>query len=222
MAARDAIAEAKAELLAHLPEDGAAVLNADDDFFPFLLERSPCRVVSFGQHVGADVMVDQVSVTGDGSTGFLLRARWGEQRISLSVGGRHHALNAAAAAAVAVAAGADPAWVAPGLASFSGAEQRSRIVCAPGGFTVIDDSYNAAPDSMRVALELLEDVPARRKWAVLGDMKELGPMAPEWHREVGEMAAVFEASRGWWLWESLDTTSRKGRCACFLLNRWSR
>jgi UDP-N-acetylmuramyl pentapeptide synthase len=54
---------------------------------------------------------------------------------------------------------------------------------------VIDDCYNAAPDSMRVALELLADLPGKRKWAVLGDMKELGPLAPEWHREVGDLAA---------------------------------
>jgi len=66
---------------------------------------------------------------------------------------------------------------------------RSQVARAPGGFTVIDDSYNAAPDSMRVALELLADLPGNRKWAVLGDMKELGPMAAEWHREIGELAA---------------------------------
>jgi len=187
---REALAEAKAELLVNLPEDGAAVLNADDDFFPLLVERSPCRVESFGQRAGADVMVDEVRANRDGSTEFRLRAPWGEHRISLSVGGRHHALNAAAAAAAAVAAGADPAWVAPGLASFAGADKRSRIVAAPGGFTVIDDSYNAAPDSMRAAIDLLEDLPGERKWAALGDMKELGPMAPEWHREVGELAAA--------------------------------
>ena len=59
---------------------------------------------------------------------------------------------------------------------------------AVGWYTIIDDCYNAAPDSMRVALELLADLPGGGKWAVLGDMKELGPMAAEWHREVGEYA----------------------------------
>ncbi|MFB3881603.1 MAG: UDP-N-acetylmuramoyl-tripeptide--D-alanyl-D-alanine ligase [Armatimonadota bacterium] len=200
---RDAIAEAKAELLAVLPRGGAAVLNADDDFFALLSQRSPGRVVSFGRlavgragrrsparRAAPDVTVHEVRVDPDGSTQFTLHAPWGEEQIALSVGGRHHALNAAAAAAAAVAAGADPAWIAPGLASFSGAEKRTRIVAAPSGFTVIDDSYNAAPDSMRAALELLEDLPGKRKWAVLGDMKELGPMAPEWHREIGEQAAA--------------------------------
>lgn len=190
LGSRQAIAEAKSELLAALPEDGAAVLNGDDAFFPLLVERSPCRVVSFGHHAGADVTADDIAVNPDGSTGFRLRARWGEQRVTLAVGGRHHALNAAAAAAAAVAVGADPSWVGPGLASFAGAERRSRVIRAPGGFTVIDDSYNAAPDSMRAALELLEDLPGARKWAALGDMKELGPLAPEWHREIGELAGA--------------------------------
>ena len=66
---------------------------------------------------------------------------------------------------------------------------RGQITAAPAGYTVINDSYNAAPDSMRVALELLMDLPGERKWAVLGDMKELGELSANWHREVGELAA---------------------------------
>ncbi len=190
LGSREAIAEAKAELLASLPADGAAVLNADDEFFSMLAERSPCRVFSFGRREKADAQVEDVRVNHGGSTEFVLRGWWGENHISLSVGGRHHALNAAAAAGAAVAAGADPAWIMPGLSSFAGAEKRTRILTTPAEFTVIDDSYNAAPDSMRAAIELLEDLPGRRKWAALGDMKELGPMAPEWHREIGELAAT--------------------------------
>lgn len=189
LGSREAIAEAKAELLVNLPEDGAAVLYADDDYFSLLVERSPCRVISFGQRPGADVTVSDVLVNQDGSTLFRLRAHWGEEEIRLSVGGRHQAMNAAAAAAAAVAVGADPRWVAPGLAASAGAERRSRIVRAPGGWTLIDDCYNAAPDSMRAALDLLVDIRGERKWAILGDMRELGPLAPEWHREIGELAA---------------------------------
>jgi len=186
---RDAIAEAKGELLAVLPPDGVAVLNADDDFFEFLKARSSARVVSFARNAEADVRADQVEAAPDGRIKFLLRGWWGEQQLSLPAAGRHQALNAAAAAASAVAAGAQPAWIAAGLETFAGAEMRGRIEEAPGGFRVIDDSYNAAPESMRVALELLGDLPGTRKWAVLGDMKELGPMAVEWHREMGELAA---------------------------------
>ena len=185
----EAIAEAKSELLGHLPEEGAAVLNGDDEFFSFLKERAPCRAISFGRDEKADVRVEDVVVGSDGNTQFVLRGWWGDHRIALRTAGRHHALNAAAAAAAAMAAGAEAEWVGAGLEAFEGAEMRSRIVRARGGFTIIDDCYNAAPDSMRVALELLADLPGGRKWAVLGDMKELGPMAAEWHREVGESAA---------------------------------
>lgn len=184
----EAIAEAKSEMLGHLPEEGAAVLNGDDEFFSFLKERAPCRTISFGSSEKADVRAEDVVVGSDGSTEFVLRGWWGDDRVALRTAGRHHALNAAAAAAAAMAAGAEAEWVGPGLEAFEGAEMRSRIVRAGGGFTIIDDCYNAAPDSMRVALELLADLPGGWKWAVLGDMKELGPMAAEWHREVGEYA----------------------------------
>ncbi len=188
LGSKQAIAEAKAELLANLPESGIAVLNADDEFFSYFSERSPGRVVSFGKAEGADVRADRVTVRNDGAIEFALRGWWGEQRIALKAAGRHHAINAAAAAAAAMAAGAEAEWIVPGLEAFEGAEMRSRVVRAPSGVTVIDDCYNAAPDSMRVALELLADLPGRDKWAVLGDMKELGPLSPEWHREVGELA----------------------------------
>jgi len=189
LGSREAIAETKAELLAALSADGVAVLNADNEFFPFLKERSPGRVVSFGQGEAADVRVADVKLDEEGQVTARLRGWWGEQHIELRAAGRHQALNAAAAAAAAMVAGADPDWIAPGLAAFETADMRGQIVKAPGGFTVINDCYNAAPDSMRVALELLADLPGRRKWAVLGDMKELGAMTEDWHREVGAIAA---------------------------------
>jgi UDP-N-acetylmuramoyl-tripeptide--D-alanyl-D-alanine ligase len=165
------------------------VLNADDRFFDFLKQRSPCRVVSFGRQREADVTASDLRMSGDGAAAFVLRGWWGSGRVSLRVAGRHQAYNAAAAAAAAIAAGADARWLAPGLSSFEGADMRLRIMRSPAGVTVIDDCYNAAPDSMRVALELLADLPGTRKWAVLGDMKELGALAPEWHAEVGEIAS---------------------------------
>jgi UDP-N-acetylmuramoyl-tripeptide--D-alanyl-D-alanine ligase len=188
---KQAIAEAKAELLEVLPATGTSVLPAEDSFFAFLKARSPCRVVSFGRGREADVRADQMTVGPTGATDFVLRGWWGEEEVRLRAPGRHHALNAAAAAAAAMAAGARAEWIRPGLEVFEGAEMRSRIEEAPGGYAVIDDCYNAAPDSMRVALELLADLPGRRRWAVLGDMKELGPLAEEWHREVGELAATM-------------------------------
>ena len=190
LGSREAIAETKAELLQALPADGAAVLNADNEFFPFLKARSPARVISIGQHPDADVRVGDVVIGEDGGVSARLKGWWGEEQVHLRAAGRHQALNAAAAAAAAMAAGAQPEWIAPGLQAFETADMRGEIVKAPGGYTVIADCYNAAPDSMRVALELLADLPGRRKWAVLGDMKELGAMTEDWHREVGAMAAA--------------------------------
>jgi UDP-N-acetylmuramoyl-tripeptide--D-alanyl-D-alanine ligase len=189
LGSREAIAEAKAELLVNLPDQGTAVLNADDEFFSFLQERSSAPVISFGQGPEADVRVDRLVVREDGGTNFVLTGAHGEVKVSLRAPGRHHALNAAATAAAAFSLGAEPEWITSGLEAFEGAEMRSQIAQSPGGYLVIDDCYNAAPDSMRVALELLADLPGERKWAALGDMKELGPLAPDWHREIGELAA---------------------------------
>jgi UDP-N-acetylmuramoyl-tripeptide--D-alanyl-D-alanine ligase len=185
----EAIAETKAELLTSLPDTGTSVLPAEDEFFDFLKERGPQRVVSFGRTGGADVRAERLDVGPTGAANFLLTGWWGGDEVRLKAPGRHHALNAAATAAAAMAVGAQAEWIRPGLEAFEGAEMRSRIERSPAGYTVIDDCYNAAPDSMRVALELLADVPGKRKWAALGDMKELGPLAEEWHQEVGELAA---------------------------------
>jgi len=188
LGSREAIAETKAELLAALADDGTAVLNADDECFEFLRRRSRAKVVSFGTKA-AQVQVSEVTIGADARVQFRLRGWWGEQQIRLQAAGRHHALNAAAAAAAAMSAGAKAKWVEAGLGAFEAADMRGQITAAPAGYTVINDSYNAAPDSMRAALELLMDLPGERKWAVLGDMKELGELSANWHREVGELAA---------------------------------
>jgi len=189
LGSREAIAETKAELVEALPADGAAVLNGDDEFLGYLKARSQARVISFGRSESADVRAEQIEVGEKGEVTLRLRGWWGEEEVRLRAAGRHHALNAAAAAAAAMAAGAEREWLAKGLAAFEAADLRGQIVEAPGGYTVIADCYNAAPDSMRVALELLVDLPGRRKWAVLGDMKELGPLSADWHRDIGRLVA---------------------------------
>jgi len=189
LGSKDAIAESKAELVEALPADGAAVLNADDEYFEVLAARSAAPVVSFGMNDGADVRVSEVEVAPDGRLRVRLTGHLIEAEIICGAVGRHHALNIAAAAAAVVSAGAPAEWVAMGLAAYATGEMRGRIVEAPGGYTVVDDSYNAAPDSMRAALELLADLPGHRKWAVLGDMKELGDASLEAHHELGRSVA---------------------------------
>lgn len=188
LGSRDAIAESKAELVEALPRDGVAVLNADDDYFPVLSARSAARVVSFGTAEGAEVRVTDAAVTAEGLR-FRLSGELIAAELTCGVAGRHHALNAAAAAAAALSAGVPAEWVIRGLAEYEAGEMRGRVITAPGGYTVVDDSYNAAPDSVRAALALLTDLPGNRKWAVLGDMKELGDATLEEHHEIGRAAA---------------------------------
>jgi UDP-N-acetylmuramoyl-tripeptide--D-alanyl-D-alanine ligase len=189
LGSREAIAEAKSELVEALPGDGVAVLNADDDFYGYLEARSRARVVSFGRAETADVRVENVQLSGEAEVSFRLTGWWGQEEVRLQAAGRHQALNAAASAAAAMAAGADREWLRRGLSAFAAADMRGQIIKAAGGLTVINDCYNAAPDSMRVALELLADLPGTRKWAVLGDMKELGPLTADWHRDIGRLVA---------------------------------
>jgi len=181
---RDAIAEAKAELLEALPADGRAILNRDDEYFEFLAARSAAPVLSFGVHDAAEVRVTDLSLDAELRAQFRLTGAV-EVQVTCGAPGRHHVFNAAAAAAAALAAGAPAEWIARGLAGYESGEMRGRVVDAAAGYTVVDDCYNAAPDSMRAALWLLMDTPGKRKWAALGDMRELGDAAVEQHHEIG-------------------------------------
>ncbi len=185
LGSQDAIAEAKAELLEALPAEGRAVLNRDDDYFEFLAARSHAPVLSYGLHEAAAVRVTDLTLDAEMRANFRLVGETIDVAITCGAPGRHQALNAAAAAGVSLAAGTPVEWIARGLAGYESSDIRGRIAVAPAGFTVIDDSYNAAPDSMRAALALLMDTPAAHRWAALGDMRELGDAAVEQHHELG-------------------------------------
>jgi UDP-N-acetylmuramoyl-tripeptide--D-alanyl-D-alanine ligase len=188
----DASADAKGELLDHLPEDGAAVLNADDAYFTYLASRARCRVVSFGFSKTAQVRGEPVAEAGGRGAGLRL---WlpGQSQPSVAhllIQGRHNLANALAAAAVGYVLGMSGAAIARGLARFRPADMRSQVVQRKG-ITIINDCYNANPASMKAALDLLKEVGnGHRTVAVLGDMLELGPAATELHREVGAHAAA--------------------------------
>ena len=183
----EAIERGKGELVEALPEDGTAVLNADDARVARLAARTRASIVRYGFDPSADVGAEEVRSRGEGGMSFVLRAHGERCRVSTPALGRHSVHNALAAAAVALAAGLDLAAVAEGLARGFSAPHRSSLVRA-GEWRILDDSYNAAPDSMIAALELLGTLPGRRV-AVLGEMLELGETAAEGHRRVGERAA---------------------------------
>lgn len=205
-----AIAEAKGEIVAALPSDGVAVLNADDPLVAAMATRTSARVMSFGT-VG-DVQWRAVTLDVLGRPTFELGYDDHWHAVTLLQSGAHQVLNAAAAAAMAIAAGFAPADVASALGGAVAASRwRMEVTERSDGLVVINDSYNANPESMQAALEALVAIgrgdagTRRRTVAVLGEMKELGSEHDEGHRSVGRAAAelgvdvlvvVTEAARG--------------------------
>ncbi len=188
MASVAEVAAEHADAIAALAPEGVAVVNADDahaGVWRAAAERAGASVVTFGFDPAANVTAG-VRSGGAGSI-LALNTPVGHAHVSLAVPGTHMARNALAAAAVGVAAGASIAAVKRGLAAFRAAPGRLAATQASGGAQVIDDSYNANPDSMRAAIDVLTAVPGTRV-LVMGDMGEVGAQGPAWHREIGAYA----------------------------------
>ncbi|MCB0978023.1 MAG: UDP-N-acetylmuramoyl-tripeptide--D-alanyl-D-alanine ligase, partial [Acidimicrobiales bacterium] len=183
----DGVAAAKSELIRALPDDGIAVLNADDDRVAAMASMAPCRVVTFGVGDG-DVRATGIDLDSDLRARFRLTSPWGEVDVHLGVAGAHQVTNALGAAAAALAMGATPEAVAEGLAVSSLSDHRMKLLESPGGFRVLDDSYNANPTSMRAALEALAALETGRRFAVLGTMAELGDAGEAAHQEMAQAA----------------------------------
>jgi UDP-N-acetylmuramoyl-tripeptide--D-alanyl-D-alanine ligase len=194
---REATAAAKRELVEALPPDGVAVLNADDPLVLAMAAATAARVLTFGTATSADVRARDIQLDDQGRARFELVTPAGSHPVQLSLHGLHNVSNALAAATVAHALGLPVAAVAGAL---SEATPRSRwrmeVVERDDGVTVVNDAYNANPDSVRAALEALAAMSkGRRSWAVLGEMRELGAAAAPEHAAVGTLAVRLGLSR---------------------------
>ncbi|MGE3289280.1 MAG: UDP-N-acetylmuramoyl-tripeptide--D-alanyl-D-alanine ligase [Pseudonocardia sp.] len=186
---REGIAAAKGELVEALPPDGVAVLNADDPLVAAMASRTAARLVTVGRSAAADVRADGVTLE-RGRARFQLVAPAGQAEVALQLVGPHHVGNALAAAAVALELGATPAGVAESLSAAAPVSRwRMEVAERADGVTVVNDAYNANPESMRAALEALVGLAGpRRTWAVLGPMAELGELAAAAHTAVADAA----------------------------------
>ncbi|NBE83754.1 UDP-N-acetylmuramoyl-tripeptide--D-alanyl-D-alanine ligase [Micromonospora rubida] len=191
------IALAKGELVEALPADGLAVLNADDPLVEAMAGRTRARVVRYGEAAHADVRAEDVTLDGRGRASYTLVTPEGSAPVRLGLTGRHQVSNSLAAAAVARELGMSLTELAAALGELGlVSTRRMDVFERPDGVTVIDDSYNANPASMAVALRALAGMRGGgRTLAVLGYMAELGPYERDGHLEVGRLTAGLGVDR---------------------------
>ncbi|WP_137723807.1 UDP-N-acetylmuramoyl-tripeptide--D-alanyl-D-alanine ligase [Prescottella subtropica] len=202
---REAIAETKGELPASLPsaaDGGVAVLNADDPLVAAMASRTAARVVLVGLAGNADVRATGVHLDAQARASFTLECAAGSVPVTLAVHGEHHVGNALAAAAVALECGVGLEQIAAALGGARAVSgRRMDVRDRADGVTVVNDSYNANPDSMRAAIKALVsmarsgDGAPRRTWAVLGEMAELGDDSVVEHDAIGRFAVRLDVTK---------------------------
>jgi UDP-N-acetylmuramoyl-tripeptide--D-alanyl-D-alanine ligase len=185
------VAAMKAELLEGLKPGGIAILNADDKLIMEMKSKTNGPVLTFGIQNEADITATGIDTARFGSIRFRLQTPLGEAAAELPMTGRHNLMNALAASAVASALKVKPELIANALRTAKPPRMRGEVLDFAAGFTVVDDSYNSNPRSLlsmvRTLTEASENV--KRRFVIAGEMMELGPEAPEMHREAGREIA---------------------------------
>lgn len=186
------IVSAKGEILDSLGPSGCAVLPKDDAYIEQLAERAAVKTITFGTSAQSDYVVTDIKTTEKGLS-FAVNG----ETLSLSSLGEYNAVNASAAFAVGELCGVPTGMIRAALREITPMSGRGRIHHR-GGVTLVDESYNASPASMRASLKMLDDVDAARRMVVLGDMKELGVFSQTKHQELGKELAQRTIDRVFW------------------------
>ena len=190
LGSQDAVADAKAELVRALPDDGAAFLNGDDAYSDAIASQTNAGVTLYGLSERCAVRAVDIELDAESRASFLLRAGSVGAPVSLRVAGKHNVYNALAAAAVGAHLGIEGEAIARGLETAHLSAMRMEVFSSASGVTIINDAYNANPVSMRAAIETLASMEAGgRRVAVLGDMAELGSLTELAHFRIGEAVA---------------------------------
>ena len=194
---QEAIGTAKAELVQALPATGFAVLNADDPIVSAMASQTLAHVIPVGESALAAVRAVNISLDPQGRASFTLVTDQGSTPVALGLCGEHHVGNALAVAAVALVVGMRLQDVATALGEARPLSRwRMEVHERADGVTIVNDAYNANPDSMRAALKTLAIMgKGRRTWAVLGEMRELGTGSITEHEALGRLAVRLDVSR---------------------------
>jgi UDP-N-acetylmuramoyl-tripeptide--D-alanyl-D-alanine ligase len=186
------IAEAKSEIIQFATRDAIAILNLDDSLVSKMAHLAPSRVIGFGRGENADIRAEAVCLDAQARARFMLCMRdCAPQPVELAVAGEHQVMNALAASAVARAAGMSAESIAAALSSATiRSRWRMEVVSTADGITVVNDAYNANPESMTAALHALTSMgdSGSAHLAVLGDMLELGEFTEQAHLRIGALA----------------------------------
>lgn len=197
LGSHEAIAEAKGEIIEALPADGTAILHADNPLVMAQRDRTVAHVVTFGEAPDADLRATDVQLDERARPRFTLHWQGDSVPVALTLSGEHQVANALAATAFALAAGIALTDVVAALETYVPASKwRMEVTERPDGVTIVNDAYNANPESMRAALKALAAMgQGRRTWAVLGEMREIGPTSVEQHDALGRLVVRLDISR---------------------------
>lgn len=215
LGSREAIARAKGEIVDSLPSDGFAILNGDDPLVAAKAADTKANVVLFGRGVDCDVRATDVRLDAAARPSFTLTYDNESEAVTLKVHGEHFVQNALAAASVALSLGVSFDVVAAGL-RIAGLDSKWRMEVRELGnnITLVNDSYNANPESMRAALAATASMAAgRRSWAILGEMRELGESSNEEHASLGRAAADMGIDRLVCIGDALAATAEAAEAA---------